>query len=451
MIDLGFRDGSVDARSSTAKLPSAYICGDSREREVIETRSQAWVAARVNFVGALLALAMTIVIGILNGLDVYVPDRDVLMGHVHAGTLGWITQALSGMTLLIFTADRSLSTEEMVRIRRLAWAVTGGVTLYVAAFFAGDGIPGDRIHRPVTGTILFVVLIWLLRWLLRARRDVVHTVARLGILLALVSLLIGAAVGILLGIYASRGAVPGISTTTGNAIAEAHPASLVIGFLLLAALAMIEWLLGDQPAFKSAAGVVQMWLLFFSGLVVSIAFVMRLENPFLGPANLAMIGGTAMMVVRHRRELTPSAWRHGGTGAYPRAAMLFVIAYLSLFTVIVLRITTGHMYFTPATPRDLGLLVAFDHVMFIGVMTNVLFGGLASAFHGKSWNLVDRTLLWGTNVGVAGFAVGLLLVEALPKRIFTPIMGTALLVGVGGYLREMTSRRAGSSVRSSGE
>jgi hypothetical protein len=387
--------------------------------------------------------AGTIVIGILNGLDVYSPDRDVLTSHVHGGTLGWITLAFAGMGLMLFTADRHLAGAEMTRIRRIAWAVTLATTLYVAAFSLGDSIPGNRIDRPIVGTILFVVLAWLLWWMFRARRDVVHTVARLGFLLAFLSLLIGTVVGVLLGVYAARGPVPGISVTTGNALAEAHPAAMVIGFLLLAAFSMIEWLLGDQPTFESFAGVVQMWLLFVSGLVVTVAFLMRLEDTLLAPASAAMITAVLMMVIRHRRALAPAAWWSPGTSAYPRVALLFLGAYLVLFLVIVFEITHGRMYFAPNNDQERGLIVAFDHVMFIGVMTNVLFGALASAFHRSRAMVVDRILLWGANAGLVGFAAGLLLVEALPKRIFAPIMGTALLIGIGGYLREMVSRRTG--------
>jgi predicted membrane protein len=89
------------------------------------------------------------------------------------------------------------------------------------------------------------------------------------------------------------------------------------------------------------------------------------------------------------------------------------------------------------TPDDEALIIALDHIMFIGVMTNALFGALAADLHGRTTAVADRILLWGVNIGIAGFAVGLLSQEALPKRIFTPIMGTALLIGIAAYLREV--------------
>src|SRR3989304_9362906 len=116
----------------------------------MDNRPQLWPVARIAFTGALLLFVTTIVIGILNGLDVYTPDHDTRIGHVHAGTLGWIALALSGMAVLLFTRDRTLAADEVGRIRRLVWAGTGASTLYLVGVCAGEGRP-DRIQRPVAG------------------------------------------------------------------------------------------------------------------------------------------------------------------------------------------------------------------------------------------------------------------------------------------------------------
>jgi hypothetical protein len=94
------------------------------------------------------------------------------------------------------------------------------------------------------------------------------------------------------------------------------------------------------------------------------------------------------------------------------------------------------------TPKDDGLLIALDHTMFLGVMTMSLFGTLAANLHGKTMSMIDKILLWGITIGVPGFVVGLITVEAIPKRIFTPIMGTALLIGIAAYLREISRKKA---------
>lgn len=46
----------------------------------------------------------------------------------------------------------------------------------------------------------------------------------------------------------------------------------------------------------------------------------------------------------------------------------------------------------------------------------------------------NRVIYWGANIGVLGFAVGIFTENATLKRIFTPILGLALLFGIFTYL-----------------
>jgi predicted membrane protein len=72
-------------------------------------------------------------------------------------------------------------------------------------------------------------------------------------------------------------------------------------------------------------------------------------------------------------------------------------------------------------------------------MTNVVFGVLAAhlAFDGRTF--ANRFLIWGVNVGILGFAIGLITTTTALKRAFTPLMGAALLVGIGAYLMQLRS------------
>ncbi|HSG78259.1 MAG TPA: hypothetical protein VLD62_01670, partial [Acidimicrobiia bacterium] len=128
-------------------------------------------AARITFTAGLLLFVVTIVVGILNGIDVWEPDHDTLIGHVHAGTLGWITMGVAGIGFLMFSANREVSAAEADQARSLAWATVGAITLYVGAFFLGDTLFDDRIQRPIVGTILFAVVLWYLVWLVGAYRS----------------------------------------------------------------------------------------------------------------------------------------------------------------------------------------------------------------------------------------------------------------------------------------
>jgi hypothetical protein len=391
------------------------------------------------FISALLLFVFTIVVGILNGLDIYDPDHDTLLTHVHAGTLGWISLATAGTGFLMFTRGRDLSEDERARSSTLAWAMTGAITLYVIAFLIGDRMPGDRIQRPIAGTLLFVVVIWYVVWLFQNNRAYDRSnVARLGLILAWLSMLIGAVLGVLLGIFTSLNEIPGLADDTAARLAEAHPPAMVIGFLFLAAFSIIEWLLHEEQTWaESRAGATMMWLAFVGGIIVNIAFISDVED-LLGPANLLAIAGVGVLIWRARSLLVPSGWTGAGTGAYPRFSIMFLIAYLVLLTVIVQRFVSGAMDVNALQDWELGLILTFDHVMFIGVMTFLLFGVLASQINdGSGVTVVDKILLWGVAAGITGFAVGLLTVTAAVKQVFTPIMGVALLVGIGYYVIQL--------------
>jgi len=407
------------------------------------SRSQLWPATRPVFISALLLFVFTIVVGILNGLDIYDPDHDTLITHVHAGTLGWISLAASGTGLLMFTQGRSLSDTERARGKALAWAMTAAIALYVIAFLIGDRMPGDRIQRPIAGTLLFFIVIWYVTWLFTNNRAYDRSsVARLGMILAWISMLIGAVLGVLLGIFTSQNEIPGLADDTAARLAEAHPPAMVIGFLFLAAFSIIEWLMHEEMSWaESKAGATMMWFAFVGGVIVNIAFISDVED-LLGPANLLAIAGVGILIWRAWKLLLPSGWAGAGTGAYPRTGILFLIAYLVLLTVIVQRFVTGAMDINALADWEAGLILTFDHVMFVGVMTFLLFGVLSTQVNdGSDVRIADKILLWGVSVGIIGFAVGLLTVTAEIKRIFTPIMGTALLIGIGYYMKQLVETR----------
>ncbi|MFH2072046.1 MAG: hypothetical protein ABIJ75_04250 [Actinomycetota bacterium] len=403
------------------------------------TRSQLSDAARITLTAGLLLFVLTIVVGILNGTDLWNPDHDTLIGHVHAGTLGWITLGVAGIVFLVFSAGRDVGPAEVRKVRTLALALIGAVVLYVGAFFLGDGLFDDRIQRPIVGTLLFLVVIWFFVWLVGAYRAYeTRSAARLGFVLAWVSLIIGSVFGVMLGLYTSNGEIPGLADKTAAAVAEAHPPAMVIGYLLLAAFAAIEWLLHDDKGWSRAASI-QMWLLFVAGIVINISFVAGLEEQLAGPANLLMIAAGGMLLWRSRHLLLPRGWRNAGAGVFPRLSLIFLVAYLALLTVLVSWIISGTVDFDALTESQEGLLLSFDHTMFIGVMTNVVFGVLAAhlAFDGRTF--ANRFLICGVNVGILGFAIGLITTTTALKRAFTPLMGAALLVGIGAYLMQLRS------------
>jgi hypothetical protein len=83
-----------------------------------------------------------------------------------------------------------------------------------------------------------------------------------------------------------------------------------------------------------------------------------------------------------------------------------------------------------AIPR--GALIAADHSVFIGVMTNLVIAqvGTLVAEQGARYRAADHVVFWGMNAGLAIFVVGLITEQAVIKRVGAPLMGVSILIGL---------------------
>ena len=81
---------------------------------------------------ALVLFVITVVIGILNGIEVWEPPRNTLLTHVHAGTLGWITLAVFGGAIWMYGSPDDTSSS------RVATFAIVAIVLCVLAFWSVD-------------------------------------------------------------------------------------------------------------------------------------------------------------------------------------------------------------------------------------------------------------------------------------------------------------------------
>ncbi len=383
-------------------------------------------SARLLMRSALVIFLVTIVIGILNGLDVWDPGREMLLTHVHAGTLGWITVAVIAVALLMFGGDADEATARGART--LAIGVVVAASLYVITFATTQGI-----LRPIGGTLMLAAIVWAFVWVLGRRRSAPRTIPHLAILLALTSLVIGAVLGVVLGLFIANGEVPGLSAELAAGTGSAHPAAMLTGYLVLAGIGIAEWRITDEHG-PSRLGVAVVWALFVAGLAFNGAFLFGLDALVQAASALQVLAIVAF-VVRMRHHLAPSSWRGSGTGVYPRLATLYLVVGVGLLVYVVQLFVSGQI--SPETGEGpVGVLVAFDHVMFIGVMTSALFAVLTMD---RAWDASLRWMTWALNIGLVGFVVGLVVDVQVLKQVFSPIMGLALLWAIAMFLRPPVS------------
>ncbi|MGA7227043.1 MAG: hypothetical protein WBZ40_08285 [Acidimicrobiia bacterium] len=135
-------------------------------------------ATRNLFKAAMVIFVITVVIGILNGTDVWDVPRDTLLAHVHAGTLGWITLGVLGASIWMFGSPDDHSADNLARYAIFALA------LYVLGFWS-VGLTTTSIQRPIGGSLAFIAMTWMFIWAMRRKRGSSWNVAEMGMGLAL--------------------------------------------------------------------------------------------------------------------------------------------------------------------------------------------------------------------------------------------------------------------------
>src|SRR5260370_36420035 len=92
---------------------------------------------RLLFQAAMLIFVITVAIGILNGLHLVGQlSQDVLLTHVHAGTLGWITLSVFAVSLWLFGEGKA-PTENSRPVRGVSILAALFIPLYVLALLCG--------------------------------------------------------------------------------------------------------------------------------------------------------------------------------------------------------------------------------------------------------------------------------------------------------------------------
>ena len=312
---------------------------------------------RLLFQTAMLVFVITVGIGILNGLHLVGQlSQDVLLTHVHAGTLGWIVA-------------RSLQ----IRL----------------------------------------------------------TVARLALLGALFTLIVGSVIGVLLQIqFATNNAF-----LPSGAFA-AHPATQVVGYLLLVGMAISEWRFKPDTGKLPRAGVIQIAFPFIAGLVLTIGTLLN-NNALLGVNVLFELIGIIIYIVRFTRPVLRVSWVARTSDRFFAFSAIFIVVNVAILTYLIITTLTGFYASFEAVPP--WLFFALDHAMFIGVMSNALFGLILIVTEERRafWPWADDVLFWGMNFGMVGFVISLLLDARILERIFTPIMGLSILLALLTYTIRM--------------
>lgn len=366
---------------------------------------------------AMALFAYTVGIGILNGTDLVDFDRRRVLSHVHGGTLGWLTLAVFAAALWLFGQGTDLGRRERQLVRSLTAAAILAVVAYVAAFALTYGG-----WRPALGIATTAIIAAVTAWVIYRAMRVEIGVPHLGFLAALGTSIVGGLLGVLLGLEAATG-----DEWLPDGGQDAHPATMVVGFLVPVGLAMAEWaFFFPNPPKATRIGAVQMAFPFAGGIVLMLSLL--LDVTALAPiAILLQVAGFAIFAKRlwpQFRRVSLAEASPGRHAIMAAAGLAFVIGLAQYFVIRY----EGDLDQVPSNH-----LLALDHAQFIGLMTNAILAMLMAMTIGARGKRVDQAVFILVNIGIIGFVIGLLGDSAPLKRTFTPLMGTGLFLGLAVY------------------
>ncbi len=370
--------------------------------------------------GGMLLFIYTVVIGILNGLDLVEFEKGYRLAHLHVGTLAWITGAVFAGALVLYTSGGN-------RSRLISWFAVA--TPLVAAGYNIAFLTTTNITRPIMGTLMLVLLLGFAVWGVQRARSTEMSVPHLGLLAGLLTSILGGLFGVLLGLRISNPDI-GITESTGMA----HPAAMIVGFLVPVGMAFAEWTLRPEsvktPA--SIAGWLQIGLPFVGGLLIVVGILSDFM-PLIGVSMPCHILGLVIFLVRMAPTALKTSWLSVETARYGTVAGIFLVV-----NIVIL------MYFiiTYVIPDDVDnvprrLMLALDHSIFVGTLTMAIIPFIATQSVTRISALVEHVIFASMTLGTTGFVAGLLLDSDVLVRISTPILGFGLLFAILIHVRGM--------------
>ena len=386
-----------------------------------------WQSLKILFMGSLLIFLINIYFGFDNSLTVGEIDRWQVLIHLHGGSIGWITLSAIGIAIWVVSGNREVDASYERRVRTLVWAAVLIFAGYVPSFGLAFSRPSGFLVAllPVFGTGAVIVL-WISAIFAFSQfkhQPVVTTVHFLAAG-ALLTAAIGATVGALLGLERVIGQF--LPLPAGDRVG-AH-AGMMDTYLFLVASAIIEWVTRKEATRWSWAGLAQALFWMVGAALVPLAFFLNIVEQVLPIFGLLLLGGMLIFLIRYAWRALASLPMGSGVKSWAFFGTLWLIAYMGLFLYAV---NAGDFSLLPPW-----FFATFAHAGFVGMMTNLIMGVVASRGQAGS-----RVLAWGEGASMWAINLGILVFLGLKItvdiRLGAIVMGLGVLLGVFTMFRRL--------------
>lgn len=373
---------------------------------------------------AMLLFVITIGLGMARGIGlVSFDDRNVVLTHLHSGTIGWITLGMIATMLWLYggTGPREQGDG---RVTRIAQGLIVAVPIYLVAWWSGS-LP----FRAVSGALALVAILAFAAWLVAQAMRIGYrrlSVPQLGAVIGLVTLVFGSALGVYLQIQFASGTI----TPASFNLIGAHAETQVTAYLVLVAMSIAYWRLLPEQSGRAKRGTWMVWLFFFGGAIIAAALIAGVPQATAAYIPLDISAFVLFLTLTWRRVLAPG-WLRAGSARHYAVAIPFALLYLGIFVSLIVGFAVLRVWkdFSEVPPQ---LIPASEHPLFVGMVTNILFGLLydLNARRRAIWPWADHVLFWGMSLAVAAFTIAILTQTKGLYPFITPVLGGSILIGI---------------------
>jgi hypothetical protein len=306
------------------------------------------------------------------------------------------------------------------------------VPIYILAWWTGN-LP----FRAVAGAFVLLGIILFVGWLVREAAHIGYgnlTTPQLGALVGLVTLVVGSTLGVLLQIQfaTTKAFLP------GGAIG-AHAETQVSAYLVLVAISIAYWRLRGNE--RTRRGTWMVWLFFVGGAFIAVGLLTNV-NPLVTmyiPLDIAAF--VVFLTLAWRRIVFPG-WLRADSARHYAIAIPFALVYLAVFIYLIYGFLALWNQDINQVPPN--LIPASEHPLFVGMVTNILFGLLFDLTRARReiWAWADHVIFWGVSLAVAAFTLAILFDVPEAFKFITPVLGISILIGIITYTMRLQAAKA---------
>jgi hypothetical protein len=373
------------------------------------------------FQTALLMFLVTIGLGMARGLGwIDFENRNQALTHLHSGTIGWVTLGIFAAVLWLYGGNEPRRSGDGF-VSTTALILVVAVPLYLLAWWTGN-LP----FRALTGTALLLGIVMYVGWVVREAARTGYrrlSTPRLGAVIGLVTLVVGSTLGVLVQIQFATDAV-----ALPEGTVAAHAETQVSAYLVLISMSLAYWLLrGDD---RTRRGTWMVWLFFTGGAIIAIALLTNQIQASAAYIPLDLAAFVVFLTLAWRQVVSPG-WFVADSRRHFAIAIPFALLFLGIFIFLILGFAVLQIWKEFSEVPE-NLIPASEHPLFVGMVTNILFGVLFELNRARRtfWPWADHVVFWGVSLGALALTLALLLDQEQLLPIITPILGLSILTGI---------------------